>query len=161
MAEAAERAAQALDQARDAVAGSMRALEAEQAEGADAGERTAAQLRECADEEAQLQARLREAGERVTTAEVAAQRARDGAADAERTLTEVAGRLGLEAEPAEEALEPEKRVDLEGRIERLARRREQLGPVNPLAAQEYEEAVAARRGARGPAQGPGGRARPS
>ena len=141
VAAAAERAARALDQARDAVAGSMRALEAEQAEGADAGERTAAQLRECAGEEAQLQTRLREAGERVTTAEVAAQRARDGAADVERTLTEVAGRLGLEAEPAEEALEPEKRVDLEGRIERLARRREQLGPVNPLAAREYEEAV--------------------
>ena len=89
---------------------------------------------------------------------MAAQQVRDGAADAERTLTEVAGRLGLEAEPAEEPLEPEKRADLEGRIERLARRREQLGPVNPLAAQEYEEAVAARRGARDPAQGPGGRA---
>jgi chromosome segregation protein len=72
---------------------------------------------------------------------VAAQRARDGAADVERTLTEVSGRLGLEAEPAEQALEPEKRIDLEGRIERLARRREQLGPVNPLAAREYEEAV--------------------
>ena len=142
VAEAADRAAQALDSARDAVSGSVQALEAEQAAGADAGERTAAQLRECAQEEAQLQNRLREAGERVTTAEVAAQRSRDGAADAEHTLTEVAGRLGLEAEPAEEALEPEKRVDLEGRIERLARRREQLGPVNPLAAQEYEEAVA-------------------
>ena len=142
VAEAADRAAGALDSARDAVAGSVKALEAEQAAGADAGERTATQLRECAHEEAKLQTRLREAGERVTTAEVAAQRARDGAGDAERTLTEVAGRLGLEAEPSEEALEPEKRVDLEGRIERLARRREQLGPVNPLAAQEYEEAVA-------------------
>jgi chromosome segregation protein len=142
VAEAADRAAQALDSARDAVGGSVQALEAEQAAGADAGERTGAQLRECAHEEAKLQARLREAGERVTAAEVAAQRARDGAADSERTLTEVAGRLGLDAQPAEEALEPERRVDLEGRIERLARRREQLGPVNPLAAKEYEEAVA-------------------
>ena len=34
------------------------------------------------------------------------------------------------------------RADLEGRIERLRRRREQLGPVNPLAKREYEEAVA-------------------
>ena len=141
VAEAAERSAQALDLAREAVAGSLQALEAEQAQGADAGERTAAQLRECAHEEATLQAKLREAGEQVTTAEVAAQRSRDGAADAEHTLTEVAGRLGLEAAPATTALEPEKRVDLEGRIERLARRREQLGPVNPLAAQEYDEAV--------------------
>ncbi len=31
---------------------------------------------------------------------------------------------------------------LAGRIERLQRRREQLGPVNPLAKDEYEEAVA-------------------
>ncbi len=142
VAAAAERAARALESARDAVAGSVTMLEAEQAQGADAGERTAAQLRECAHEEAQLQNRLREAGESVTTAEVAAQRARDGAADAEHTLTEVAGRLGLGAEPATKELGPEARVDLEGRIERLARRREQLGPVNPLAAEEYEEAIA-------------------
>ena len=141
VAAAADGAAQALESARDAVGGSVGALEAEQAQGADAGERTAAQLRECAHEEAKLQARLREAGESVTTAEVAAQRTRDGAADAEHTLEEVAGRLGLEAEPAEASLDAEARVDLEGRIERLARRREQLGPVNPLAAREYEEAV--------------------
>src|SRR5207302_4826373 len=30
----------------------------------------------------------------------------------------------------------------EARVERLARRREQLGPVNPLAKREYEDAVA-------------------
>src|SRR5204863_2087483 len=34
------------------------------------------------------------------------------------------------------------RLELEARIERLARRREALGPVNPLAKQEYDEAIA-------------------
>jgi chromosome segregation protein len=33
-------------------------------------------------------------------------------------------------------------MELEARIERLARRRESLGPVNPLAKQEYDEAIA-------------------
>ena len=138
----AGQAVEALDLARAAVGQSVAAFEAEHAAGADAGERTAATLRECAHEEAGVQTRLREAGERVTAAEVAAQRGRDGAVEAEATLRGVAGRLGLDAEPATEPLEPEQRVDLEGRIERLARRAEQLGPVNPLAAQEYQEAVA-------------------
>ena len=40
-----------------------------------------------------------------------------------------------------EALPDEEREALRARLERLARRREQLGPVNPLAQQEYAEAV--------------------
>jgi chromosome segregation protein len=78
----------------------------------------------------------------VTGAEVAAQQVRDSAADAERDLNELAGRLGLEPEPAAEALPEEEREALTARVERLIRRREQLGPVNPLAKQEYDEAVA-------------------
>jgi chromosome segregation protein len=73
---------------------------------------------------------------------VAAQQVRDSAADAERDLNELAGRLGLEPEPATEPLPGEEREALLARVERLMRRREQLGPVNPLAKQEYEEAVA-------------------
>jgi chromosome segregation protein len=44
-----------------------------------------------------------------------------------------------------EAVEPlgeEQEQALRARLERLARRREQLGPVNPLAGQEYAEAIA-------------------
>jgi chromosome segregation protein len=78
----------------------------------------------------------------VTAAEVSAQQVRDSAADAERELNELAGRLGLEPEPAAEALPDEERESLLARVERLMRRREQLGPVNPLAKQEYDEAVA-------------------
>src|SRR5207302_1605629 len=46
------------------------------------------------------------------------------------------------AAPLGEALDDDRRAELEARVERLARRREQLGPVNPLAKREYEDAVA-------------------
>jgi chromosome segregation protein len=73
---------------------------------------------------------------------VAAQQVRDSAADAERDLNELGGRLGLAPEPAAGALPGEERESLLARVDRLMRRREQLGPVNPLAKQEYDEAVA-------------------
>jgi len=138
----ADRAAEALEGARDAVAARRDALDAELDAGAAAGEQTAATLKSCAQEEAELQGRLKRVSEAVTGAEVAAQQVRDSAADAERDLNELAGRLGLEPEPAAEALPEEERESLLARVERLMRRREQLGPVNPLAKQEYEEAVA-------------------
>ena len=141
LAVAADSASTALSAAREAVGARVQALEAEHAAGARAGEETAASLRVCAHEEADIQGRLRAAGERVTVAEVAAQQVRDTAADAQAALNAVAARLGLAAQPATAALDPERRGELESRIERLARRREQLGPVNPLAAAEYEEAV--------------------
>ena len=73
---------------------------------------------------------------------MSAQQARDASADVERELGELAGRLGLEPEPAADPLPDEERAALTSRVERLRARREQLGPVNPLAGQEYEEAVA-------------------
>jgi chromosome segregation protein len=106
-----------------------------------AGEALAAALRESANAESALQGRLRELAETVTSAEVGAQQARDQAAEAEAELGSLAGRLGLEALPAEEELGDEGRAALRERVERLARRRELLGPVNPLAAEEYREAL--------------------
>jgi chromosome segregation protein len=138
----AERAAAALEAARDAVVARREALDRDLEAGAAAGEETAAALKACAHEEAELQGRLKRASEAVTGAEVAAQQVRDTAADAERDLGELAGRLGLEPQPAAEALPDEERGALAQRVERLLRRREQLGPVNPLAKQEYDEAVA-------------------
>jgi chromosome segregation protein len=73
---------------------------------------------------------------------VRAQQLRDQAGEARVELAELAEKLGLEAEPATEPLDPQEAEQLRGRIERLARRREQLGPVNPLAKDEYAEAVA-------------------
>ena len=138
----AERAAAALEAARDAVATRRDALQVELDEGAAAGEETAAALKACAQEEAELQGLLKRASEAVTGAEVAAQQVRDAAADAEQELNELAGRLGLEPQPAAEPLPDEEREGLIQRVERLGRRREQLGPVNPLAKREYDEAVA-------------------
>jgi chromosome segregation protein len=118
------------------------ALDTELEAGAAAGEETAAALKACAHEEAELQGRLKRASEAVTGAEVVAQQVRDSAADTERELNELAGRLGLEPQPASEPLADEERDALTQRVERLIRRREQLGPVNPLAKREYDEAVA-------------------
>ncbi len=78
----------------------------------------------------------------MTAAEVRAQQVRDQAAEADHELAQLAERLGLPAEPAAEALEEAAAAALHARIERLARRREQLGPVNPLAKDEYDEALA-------------------
>jgi chromosome segregation protein len=120
----------------------VEALEAELAADREAGEGVAAALRACAAEEAQIQQCLRERGDAVTAAEVRAQQARDQEAEASLELRALAERLGLGADPAEEPLEPEAAAALRGRIERLVRRREQLGPVNPLAKAEYDEALA-------------------
>ncbi len=120
-------------------------LEAELASDREAGEAMAGELRECAGEEAEIQAQLRGAGEAVTGAEVAAQRLRDQAQEATQEAQAVADLLQLspEARAAEaEPLEQEQAEALAARVERLRRRREQLGPVNPLAQEEYAEAIA-------------------
>jgi chromosome segregation protein len=107
-----------------------------------AGEHVAGELRACAQQEAELHARLGRENEALTQAEVRLQRARDQASDAEAELGRIAERLGLAAEAAEDELADEARQTLNARLERVARRREQLGPVNPLAQEEYAEAVA-------------------
>jgi chromosome segregation protein len=104
-----------------------------------AGDALAGALRECAGEESGLQAAMRELADGVTAAEVEAQQARDQAAEAEAELGVLADRLGLEALPAQEEVPASELAALRDRVERLARRREALGPVNPLAAQEYQE----------------------
>jgi chromosome segregation protein len=144
---AAERVAAALEAAQAAVGARREQLVAELEADEASGEATAAELRACAREEAELQSRLRAASESVTVSEVRAQQLRDHAAEAGAELIRLAGALGFEAgspeaAPYEEPMPDEQRADLSSRVERLARRREQLGPVNPLAKQEYDEAVA-------------------
>jgi chromosome segregation protein len=141
----AARLAAALEGAAGAVAARVAELDGELAAHNTAGEEMAGELRACAGSEAELQARLRAEGEAVTTAEVAAQRLRDQAAEATLELRTVAERLELpEPEIAQDAepLEAEQEQALTARVERLRRRREQLGPVNPLAQDEYAEALA-------------------
>ena len=99
------------------------------------------ELRAFAQSGAELQGALRESGETVTKAEVAAQQSRDQHAETEAELVRLAELLGLEAEPSAEPLDEEQVTALEQRIVRLERRREQIGPVNPLAKAQYEEAL--------------------
>jgi chromosome segregation protein len=120
---------------RDALSGQLAADEA-------VGQSTAAELRACASQEVEIQAQLKQASDAVTHAEVRAQQVRDVEHECAARLQEIAAKLELPAEPAAEVLAAERREELTAKVERLARRREQLGPVNPLAEQEYEEAVA-------------------
>jgi chromosome segregation protein len=122
----------ALAGARDAVGARASAVE-ERVVGAQAGDELALELRDCSRVEAELHGELRLIAERVTEAEVRAASLRDrreeAAAEWERILTR------LEPDPAPEpaSLEDAERTRIEASIERLIRRREQLGPVNPLA----------------------------
>ena len=135
-------AARALAAAHAALAERRAALEALLGADQASAEATAAELRACARQEAELQGTLRQRSDEVTLAEVAAQRARDAAGEAEAELERLGGRLGLAHAPAGESLGDERRGQLRARVEQLERRREQLGAVNPLAASEYEQAVA-------------------
>jgi len=140
----AERAAAAFSATADALSARRALLEERLDLGSAVAEETAARLRSCAAEESEIQARLRRAGEEVTRTEVALGRARDRAAEGAAALAELSGRLGWADPPpaAGEPLPSERRSELTAAIERLTRRRESLGPVNPLAGDEYEEAVA-------------------
>jgi len=141
----AKRLATTLGSAGEAVEQRVGELEAELASDREAGEAMAGELRACAAEEAEIQAQLRGAGEAVTGVEVAAQRLRDQAQEATLQMQTVADLLELSAEARAEQAEPleqEQAEALAARVERLHRRREQLGPVNPLAQEEYAEAVA-------------------
>jgi chromosome segregation protein len=160
----AQRLAKALQNAAEAVQASAAELEQALAADRQAGEKMTGELRRCSAEEAEIQAALRAAGETVTAVEVSAQRLRDQAAEAELELSSVSERLGLalaqehgetpggttadadadadvEAAAAYEPLDEEALASLRSRMERLGRRREQLGPVNPLAQEEYSEAL--------------------
>ncbi len=131
----------ALGSARDAVGARASALE-EKVVGQQQGDDLTSELRDCSRAEAELQAKLRAIGERVTEAEVRAAHLRDRRDEAVAEHARVSERLELEEPPPPARLPEEERVEVEDKIERLIRRREQLGPVNPLAEREYEEAKA-------------------
>ncbi len=136
------RVLESLSAAAEAVGAQRTVFEAELAGDRQAGELLAGELRRCAQAEAGLHGEMRAVAEALTGQEVRAQRARDTVADAHAELNALAQRLGLQAVAATEPLGEEARATLHARLERLDRRREQLGPVNPLAEQEYAEAVA-------------------
>jgi chromosome segregation protein len=132
----------ALERVASAIAGRREQFELALSSDREAGEHVAAELKECAQREAALHAQLRQGNVRLTECQVRLQRARDRVDESTRELQALAARLELDAEPATAELGAEEREALSSRLERLARRREQIGPVNPLAQAEYEEAVA-------------------
>ncbi len=132
---------EAVADARDA-AGERAATLERRTIGAAGGDDVTDRLRACSREEAELQTRLRGAGEGVTEAEVRVAHLGDRRAEVAAELERIAATLGRELEPADEPLGDAERTEIEAKLERLGRRREQLGPVNPLAEREYAEALA-------------------
>ncbi len=98
------------------------------------------ELRACSKLEFELQGQMRSVSEELTQAEVEAAHLGDRRAEAEREMAAIVEKLGEEVPPAESAMTDEERAEIDRRLERLDRRRAQIGPVNPLAEREYEEA---------------------
>ena len=95
------------------------------------------ELRKLADEEAQLRRELEQAGERRTEVQVALARLDDRRNELAASLDEVSELLDQAGfAPPVDAAED---AQLRERVERLARRRERIGPVNPLAEAECAE----------------------
>ncbi|HEX4304950.1 MAG TPA: AAA family ATPase, partial [Solirubrobacterales bacterium] len=105
------------------------------------GDEIAEELRACSKLEFELQAEMRSVSEALTQAEVEAAHLGDRRAEAEREMAVIVEKLGEEVPPAETAMTDEERADIDRRLERLDRRRAQIGPVNPLAEREYEDAL--------------------
>ncbi len=132
---------EALESAASAIAEQREVFEAALTADRETGAQVAAELRSYAQQEATLHAQLQRENESLTALEVSAQRLRDQVDEAAHELGELAGALELEPEPAPVELGASEREALSARLERLQRRREQLGPVNPLAQVQYDEAV--------------------
>ncbi len=140
---AAERLAAALQQAAAAVAERVEVLGAELDADRQAGEQLAAELRSCAGPGV-AGARPPEGARRGRSRAARSAPSRRATAPPRPAPSWRGWRRSSASRPSPRAepLAEQERADLEGRIERLRRRREQLGPVNPLAKREYDEAVA-------------------
>jgi chromosome segregation protein len=131
----------ALRECATAVGEQLAQFEVALASDREADEHAGAQLRECAQQEAALHQRMTTCNDALTAAEIKLERSRDHVAESRAELEEIAATLELEPEPAAEPLADDQRETLAARLERVKRRREQLGPVNPLAQEEYAEAL--------------------
>ncbi len=108
--------------------------------GPDEGDEIAEELKSCSAREFELQSQMTATADELTRAEVEAAHLGDRQAEAEKELAAIAEKLGEEIPAAEAALSEEERAEIDKRLERLDRRRAQIGPVNPLAEREYDEA---------------------
>jgi chromosome segregation ATPase len=132
-------AADAIASARDALGERTTMLEKRMLGDEQDADEVAEELRACSKREYALQAELRTATEAVTEAEVKATHLGDRRDEVEAELRRIEARIGEEPELSERPLTEQEREEIERKLERLTRRREQLGPVNPLAEREYDE----------------------
>ncbi|HZJ28695.1 MAG TPA: chromosome segregation SMC family protein [Solirubrobacterales bacterium] len=137
---AARSAQQAVEGLVVALRGRIDAAEARVTGSGSGGDEIAEELRSCSAREAELQAEINAASDRLTEAEVEAAHLGDRRAEAAKELATLSEALGEQIPAAEEPLAEEERAELDRKLARLARRREQIGPINPLAEREYEEA---------------------
>ena len=133
-------AAAAVEAAGAAIRDRVQRTEGKVVGGEGDGDEIAEEMRSCSQREAELQAQMKSASDELTRAEVEAAHLGDRRAEAARELAGIAERLGEEIGPSEQPLGEEERAEIDRRLERLERRRAQIGPFNPLAEQEYEEA---------------------
>ena len=134
----------ALGRAREALLRLGMSLERHAAAVADAeeedGSDVAAELRECSQQEFGLQTELRDASEAMTVAEVESSPLRGQRDESTAELERLSEALDEKLVAADTPLPDEERETIEARLARLQRNREQIGPVNPLAKREYEDA---------------------
>jgi chromosome segregation protein len=133
-------AAAAAGGAEAAIRGRVEAIEGKVVGDSGDGDEIAEEMRACSQRESELQVELKLAADRLTAAEVEAAQLGERRAEAAKELGSIAERLGEEIEPAAQPLTEEERAEIDRRLQRLDRRRAQIGPVNPLADSEYEEA---------------------
>jgi chromosome segregation ATPase len=130
----------ALESVAVAVRARVEAAERQLTGAGDDGDAIAEEMRACSQREYELQAQMKTSSDAFTQAEVEAAQLRDRRGEVARDLEQIAAQLGEEVQPAAEPLADEERAEIDRQMERLERRRAQIGPVNPLAEREYEEA---------------------
>src|SRR5437660_553793 len=89
--------------------------------------------------QAALEARGRDTTGAVTEIEIGLARCDERIAEIERRRAQLAEGHGIEVVEPEQPLEVDEAAAQAARLERLERRRESLGAVNPLAQEEYEQ----------------------
>ncbi|GBE57555.1 chromosome partition protein Smc [bacterium BMS3Abin01] len=102
-------------------------------------DKRSASLRELSRAEAGLQQKLSQASDSSTEREVGVAKLRDQMSEQEAQLEGLKQRFDDAGIDEVEAASAEEQDEVKTQLERLERRRENIGPVNPLAQQEYEE----------------------
>jgi chromosome segregation protein len=120
------------ERARQPAAESVRSFERRAAE-------LSAELAACGAEEAAREADLRAADARATTLEVEHAQLDERLSELRRRARELAEQHGVSIIDAVEPLAADDAAALSAKLERLERRRAELGAVNPLAREQYEE----------------------